>query len=61
MSDEEKIAYLKKSLKHNIEKINEKLALANDGYIDEKLNDYQIVRLKAIRMKCKEILRWLYK
>lgn len=61
MSDEEKVVYLKNSLKHNIEKINEKLALANDVYSNEKLNDYQIVRLKAIRMKCKEILRWLYK
>lgn len=61
MSEEEKIVYLKDRLKHNIEKINEKLALANDVYSGEKLNDYQIVRLKAIRMKCKEILRWLYK
>ena len=61
MSEEEKIIYLRKRLKHDIEKINEKLALANDGYSDEKLNDYQKIRLKAIRMKCKEILRWLYK
>ena len=61
MSEEEKIIYLKKRLEHNIEKINEKLALANDVYSNENLNDYQIVRLKAIRMKCKEILRWLYK
>lgn len=37
-------------LERDIEKINEKLLS------DEYINDYRIVRLKAIRMKCKEIL-----
>lgn len=54
MSPDEKIIYLRKRLKHDIEKINEKLA--SEEYID----DYRKVRLKAIRMKCKEILRLLY-
>jgi hypothetical protein len=50
--------------KNSIKSINEKLENNKEPFevVDGKiiyLNDYQVVRLKAIRMKCKEILRML--
>ncbi len=50
--------------KNSIKSINEKLENNKEHLIviDGKimcLNDYQIARLKAIRMKCKELLRML--
>ena len=50
--------------KNSIKSINEKLENNKELFevVDGKiiyLNDYQVVRLKAIRMKCKEILRML--
>lgn len=53
MSDEEKIEKLKHKLEYDIKKINEKLLS------DEYINDYRTQRLKAIRMKCKEILDFI--
>lgn len=49
-----KIEKIEKHLEKSIESINQKL----HGRIIN-MNDYQIVRLKAIRMKCKEILEML--
>lgn len=49
-----KIEKIEKYLEKSIESINQKL----HGRIIN-MNDYQIVRLKAIRMKCKEILKML--
>lgn len=49
-----KIEKIEKHLEKSIESINQKL----HGRIIN-MNDYQIVRLKAIRMKCKEILKML--
>lgn len=48
------------NLEKSIESINNKLAdkeikVAN-GRIANQINDYRVTRLKAIRMKCKEIL-----
>lgn len=48
----------------SIKSINEKLENNKEPFevVDGRivyLNDYQVVRLKAIRMKCKEILRML--
>ena len=52
-----KIEKIEKHLEKSIESINQKLLVENGRIIN--MNDYQIVRLKAIRMKCKEILKML--
>ena len=52
MELQERIDKAINNLEKSIESINKKL-------IDQNMNDYQIVRLKAIRMKSKEILEIL--
>lgn len=58
-----KIDKVVRKLENSIESIDKKLL--GDKKIKVKdnmvvnMNDYQIVRLKAIRMKCKEILKML--
>lgn len=51
-------------LRYDIKCINDKLERANvhknpGSWFEHYLNDYQVVRLKAIRMKCKEIIKLL--
>lgn len=58
-----KIDNVIRKLENSIESINKKLLddkkiKVEDGRV-VNMNDYQIVRLKAIRMKCKEILGML--
>mgnify|MGYP004563105985 CR=1 FL=1 len=58
-----KIDNVVRKLENSIESINKKLLddkkiKVKDGRV-VNMNDYQIVRLKAIRMKCKEILKML--
>lgn len=58
-----KINNVVSKLEDSIESINKKLLddkkiKVEDGKV-VNMNDYQIVRLKAIRMKCKEILKML--
>lgn len=58
-----KIDNVIRKLENSIESINKKLLddkkiKVEDGRV-VNMNDYQIVRLKAIRMKCKEILDML--
>lgn len=58
-----KIDNVVKKLENSIESIDKKLLddkkiKVKDGRV-VNMNDYQIVRLKAIRMKCKEILKML--
>lgn len=58
-----KIDNVVRKLENSIESIDKKLLddkkiKVKDGMI-VNMNDYQIVRLKAIRMKCKEILDML--
>lgn len=52
-----KIDNVVRKLENSIESIDKKIKV-KDGMI-VNMNDYQIVRLKAIRMKCKEILDML--
>lgn len=58
-----KIDNVVRKLENSIESIDKKLLddkkiKVEDGRV-VNMNDYQIVRLKAIRMKCKEILKML--
>lgn len=58
-----KIDNVVSKLENSIESIDKKLLddkkiKVKDGIV-VNMNDYQIVRLKAIRMKCKEILNML--
>lgn len=58
-----KIDKVVRKLENSIESIDKKLLddkkiKVKDGML-VNMNDYQIVRLKAIRMKCKEILKML--
>lgn len=58
-----KIDNVVRKLENSIESIDKKLLddkkiKVKDGIV-VNMNDYQIVRLKAIRMKCKEILDML--
>lgn len=58
-----KIDKVVRKLENSIESINKKLLddkkiKVEDGRV-VNMNDYQIVRLKAIRMKCKEILEMI--
>ena len=58
-----KIDSMVRKLENSIESIDKKLLddkkiKVKDGIV-VNMNDYQIVRLKAIRMKCKEILDML--
>lgn len=58
-----KIDNVVRKLESSIESIDKKLLddkkiKVKDGRV-VNMNDYQIVRLKAIRMKCKEILKML--
>ncbi len=52
-----KIDNVVRKLENSIESIDKKIKV-KDGML-VNMNDYQIVRLKAIRMKCKEILKML--
>ena len=52
-----KIDNVVSKLENSIESIDKKIKI-KDGMV-VNMNDYQIVRLKAIRMKCKEILDML--
>lgn len=52
-----KIDKVVRKLENSIESIDKKIKV-KDGMV-VNMNDYQIVRLKAIRMKCKEILGML--
>ena len=52
-----KIDNVVRKLENSIESIDKKIKV-KDGMV-VNMNDYQIVRLKAIRMKCKEILDML--
>lgn len=52
-----KIDNVVRKLENSIESIDKKIKV-EDGMV-VNMNDYQIVRLKAIRMKCKEILDML--
>ena len=52
-----KIDKVVRKLENSIESIDKKIKV-KDGMV-VNMNDYQIVRLKAIRMKCKEILKML--
>lgn len=52
-----KIDSVVRKLENSIESIDKKIKV-KDGMV-VNMNDYQIVRLKAIRMKCKEILKML--
>ena len=52
-----KIDNVVSKLENSIESIDKKIKV-EDGMV-VNMNDYQIVRLKAIRMKCKEILDML--
>ena len=52
-----KIDSMVRKLENSIESIDKKIKV-KDGMV-VNMNDYQIVRLKAIRMKCKEILDML--
>ena len=52
-----KIDNVVRKLENSIESIDKKIKV-KDGMV-VNMNDYQIVRLKAIRMKCKEILKML--
>lgn len=52
-----KIDNVVRKLENSIESIDKKIKV-KDGMV-VNMNDYQIVRLKAIRMKCKEILGML--
>lgn len=58
-----KIDNVIRKLENSIESINKKLLDDKKIKIENgkvvNMNDYQIVRLKAIRMKCKEILKML--
>ena len=52
-----KIDSMVRKLENSIESIDKKIKVKDDMVVN--MNDYQIVRLKAIRMKCKEILKML--
>jgi uncharacterized protein YdcH (DUF465 family) len=52
-----KIDSMIRKLENSIESIDKKIKVKDDMVVN--MNDYQIVRLKAIRMKCKEILKML--
>ena len=52
-----KIDNVVRKLENSIDSIDKKIKV-KDGIV-VNMNDYQIVRLKAIRMKCKEILDML--
>ena len=52
-----KIDSVVRKLENSIESIDKKIKVKDDMVVN--MNDYQIVRLKAIRMKCKEILKML--
>lgn len=58
-----KIDKLTNNLENSINSINAKLGYkeirVENGRIANLINDYRIVRLKAIRMKCKELLEIL--
>lgn len=58
-----KIDNVIRKLENSIESINKKLLDGKKIKVEDgrvvNMNDYQIVRLKAIRMKCKEILGML--
>ena len=58
-----KIDSIVRKLENSIESIDKKLLDDKKIKIENgrvvNMNDYQIVRLKAIRMKCKEILKML--
>lgn len=58
-----KIDSVVRKLENSIESIDKKLLDDKKIKIENgrvvNMNDYQIVRLKAIRMKCKEILKML--
>lgn len=52
---------IRDNLQNSIDSINDKLSdkeiRVENGIIVNPINDYRIVRLKAIRMKCKELLQ----
>lgn len=52
-----KIDKVVRKLENSIESIDKKIKVKDGMAVN--MNDYQIVRLKAIRMKCKEILKML--
>ena len=52
-----KIDKVVRKLENSIESIDKKIKVEDGRVVN--MNDYQIVRLKAIRMKCKEILGML--
>lgn len=52
-----KIDNVVRKLENSIESIDKKIKVEDGRVVN--MNDYQIVRLKAIRMKCKEILGML--
>ena len=56
---------IRDNLQKSIDSINDKLSdkeiRVENGIIVNPINDYRVVRLKAIRMKCKELLKILDK
>ena len=52
---------IRDNLQNSIDSINDKLSdkeiRVENGIIVNPINDYRIVRLKAIRIKCKELLQ----
>lgn len=56
--EQNKIYLLKQRLIHNINKIDEKLKNIKNLYDDPTI-EVRKARLRAIKTKCKEILRWL--
>lgn len=56
--EQNKIYLLKQRLIHNINKIDEKLKNTKNPYDDPTI-EVRKARLRAIKTKCKEILRWL--
>lgn len=56
--EQNKIYLLKQRLIHNIDKIDEKLKNTKNPYDDPTI-EVRKARLRAIKTKCKEILRWL--
>ena len=56
--EQNKIYLLKQRLIHNINKIDVKLKNTKNPYDDPTI-DVRKARLRAIKTKCKEILRWL--
>lgn len=56
---------IRDNIQNSIDSINDRLSdkeiRVENGIIVNPINDYRIVRLKAIRMKCKELLQILDK